>query len=92
MSDRPAYVYLLRCRGGALYCGWTYDVEARLAVHRAGRGSRYVKRHLPAEIAAVFEMPDASAARKEEARIKKLTRLEKVALTASDRDSLHEGL
>lgn len=82
MSARPAYVYLLRCRGGALYCGWTYDVDARLAVHRAGRGSRYVRRRLPAEVAAVFELPDASAARREEARIKRLTRAEKLALVA----------
>jgi putative endonuclease len=84
-GDRPAFVYLLRCRGGALYCGWTYDVEARLAVHRAGKGSRYVKRRLPAEVAAIFEMPDASAARREEARIKKLTRLQKLALVETRR-------
>jgi putative endonuclease len=81
VSDaRPAYVYLLRCRDGSLYCGWTYDVEKRLEVHRRGRGSRYVKRRLPVEIAAVYELPDASAARREEARIKQLTRREKLAL------------
>jgi putative endonuclease len=80
MSERPAYVYLLRCRDGSLYCGWTYDVEARLAVHRAGKGSRYVARRLPASVAAVFELPDASAARREEARIKRLPRTEKLAL------------
>ena len=80
MSARPAYVYLLRCRGGSLYCGWTYDVDARLAVHRAGKGSRYVHRRLPVEVAAVFELPDASAARREEARIKRLPRAEKLAL------------
>ena len=80
MTARPAYVYLLRCRGGSLYCGWTYDVEARLAVHRAGKGSRYVSRRLPVELAAVFELPDASAARREEARIKKLTRSQKLEL------------
>ena len=83
MSERPAYVYLLRCRGGSLYCGWTYDVEARLAVHRAGKGSRYVRRRLPAELAAVFELPDESAARREEARIKRLTRAQKLALVAA---------
>jgi putative endonuclease len=80
MTVRPAYVYLLRCRDGSLYCGWTYDVEARLAVHRAGRGSRYVSCRLPVELAAVFELPDASAARREEARVKRLSRAEKVAL------------
>lgn len=80
MSERRAYVYLLRCRDGSLYCGWTYDVEKRLEVHNRGRGSRYVKRRLPAEVAAVLEMPDASSARREEARIKQLTRQEKLAL------------
>jgi putative endonuclease len=80
VSERPAYVYLLRCRGGSLYCGWTYDVDARLAVHRSGRGSRYVRRRLPVELAAVFELAGASAARREEARIKRLSRREKLAL------------
>ena len=85
MSARPAYVYLLRCRGGSLYCGWTYDVEERLEAHRRGRGSRYVRRHLPVEVAAVFAMPDASAARREEARIKRLTRAEKLSLVEAAR-------
>ena len=82
MAERPAYVYILRCRDRTLYCGWTYDVDARLAAHRAGRGSRYVKTRLPVSVAAVFEQPDASAARREEARIKRLTRPEKLALLA----------
>lgn len=83
MSERPAYVYLLRCADGSLYCGWTYDVDARLEVHRRGRGSRYVARRLPAEVAAVFELPDHLAARREEARIKRLTRTEKLALLSA---------
>jgi putative endonuclease len=83
MPDRPAYVYLLRCRDRSLYCGWTYDVEKRLAAHRAGRGSRYVKRKLPVVVAAVFEQPDATSARREEARVKGLTRAEKLALVAA---------
>ena len=80
MSERRAFVYLLRCRGGSLYCGWTYDVEKRLAAHNSGKASKYTSRRLPVEVAAVFELPDASAARREEARIKRLTRSEKLAL------------
>ena len=34
------YVYLLSCAGGALYCGWTNDVPARLAAHQSGRGAK----------------------------------------------------
>jgi putative endonuclease len=80
MDDRVAYVYLLRCSGGSLYCGWTFDVERRLAAHRSGRGARYTRRRLPLELAAVIELPDESSARREEARIKRLSRAEKLAL------------
>jgi putative endonuclease len=77
-----AYVYLLRCSDDSLYCGWTVDIDKRLAVHRAGRGSYYVKRRLPIELAWSAELPDRSAAMREEARIKQLTRAEKLALVA----------
>lgn len=80
MTERPAFVYLLRCRDGSLYCGWTYDVEKRAAAHATGRASKYTSARLPVEVAAVFEFPDASAARREEARVKRLSRAEKLAL------------
>jgi putative endonuclease len=75
-----AYVYLLRCRDGSLYCGWTSDLDRRLAAHRAGRGSRYTASRLPVELALARPMADRSAARREEARIKRLTRADKLAL------------
>lgn len=75
-----AWVYLLRCCDGSLYTGWTNDLDRRLARHRAGRGSRYTASRLPVELAAAFAMPDPSAARREEARIKALTRAQKLVL------------
>jgi putative endonuclease len=78
-----AYVYLLRCRDGSLYCGWTSDLERRLAAHRAGRGSRYTASRLPVELALVRPMDDRGAALREEARIKRLTRADKLALVAA---------
>jgi putative endonuclease len=83
VSERAAFVYLLRCRDTSLYCGWTFDMEQRLAAHRAGRGARYTKTRLPVEVVAVFELPDASSARREEARIKQLSRRDKLALIAA---------
>ena len=80
MPDDDAYVYLLRCRDGSLYCGWTTDVDRRLAAHRAGRGSRYTASRLPVALAFAQPMADRSAARREEARIKRLTRAQKLAL------------
>jgi putative endonuclease len=75
-----AWVYLLRCSDGSLYCGWTNDLERRLAAHACGRGARYTASRRPVELALARPMPDAGAARREEARIKRLTRAEKLRL------------
>jgi putative endonuclease len=75
-----AWVYLLRCRDGSLYTGWTVDLERRLARHRAGTASRYTASRLPVELTLALPMPDRTAARREEARIKRLTRSAKLAL------------
>jgi len=80
VSDAPAWVYLLRCADGSLYTGWTVDLERRLAAHVCGTASRYTRSRLPVELAASFPMPDRTAARKEEARIKRLDRSAKLAL------------
>jgi putative endonuclease len=84
-SDRVvAWVYLLRCLADdSLYTGWTVDLDRRLAAHQAGSGSRYTRSRLPVELAAALPMPDAASARREEARIKRLTRSQKLSLIAA---------
>jgi predicted GIY-YIG superfamily endonuclease len=81
-----AWVYLLRCADDSLYCGWTNDLDRRLAAHASGRGARYTASRRPVELALARRMPDAGAARREEARIKRLTRAQKLVLVrASER-------
>ena len=80
-----AFVYLLRCADGSLYCGWTPDIDARLAKHQAGRASRYTRTRLPVELAWSAEVADRSAALREEWRIKRLSRAQKLALIAGER-------
>ena len=75
-----AWVYLLRCRDGSLYTGWTVDLQRRLARHRDGTASRYTASRLPVELELAMPMPDRTAARREEARIKRLSRAAKLAL------------
>lgn len=77
-----ACVYLLRCADGSLYCGWTTDVERRLASHRSGSASRYTRGRRPVELALVIDVADRSAALREEARIKRLPRAAKLELIA----------
>jgi putative endonuclease len=81
MTD--AWVYLLRCRDDSLYTGWTVDVQRRLARHQAGVASRYTASRLPVELALAIPMSDRTAARREEARIKRLSRSKKLALISS---------
>ena len=68
-----ATVYLLRCADGTLYCGWTVDLERRVAAHNAGRASRYTRSRLPVELAWSRPQPDRAAAMREEVRIKRLS-------------------
>ena len=75
-----AYVYLLRCADGTLYCGWTTDPDRRERQHQAGTASRYTRRRRPVRIVWMKEVDDRSAALREEWRIKQLTRTEKWAL------------
>jgi putative endonuclease len=81
-SDAVPAVYLLRCADGTLYCGWTVDLEQRIAAHNAGRASRYTRTRLPVELAWSRALPDRTAAMREEARIKQLPRDAKLALIA----------
>jgi putative endonuclease len=78
-----AFVYLLRCADGSLYCGWTTDPERRLRQHQAGTASRYTTQRRPVEYALLMRVADRSAALKEEWRIKQLPRREKLALVSN---------
>jgi len=71
-------VYLLRCRDGSLYTGITNDLRRRLARHRAGAGSAYVRARLPVRVVYREAQPDRPAALRREAAIKGLTRTEKL--------------
>ena len=81
----PSYVYILRCRDGSLYTGWTTDVPRRIAQHRAGLGGRYTRSHLPVELIYQEEHPTQTDARRREWEIKRMTRRTKLALIEAGR-------
>ena len=77
---RMNYTYLLRCRDGSLYCGWTNDPEKRLAAHQAGKASKYTASRRPVELVYMECFPTKQEAMKREAAIKKMRRTEKLKL------------
>lgn len=74
------FVYLARCADGSLYTGCTNDLAKRLAAHNAGKGARYTRSRRPVEFVWTKRKRDKSAAMSLEAKIKQLTRTEKLAL------------
>ena len=74
------FVYLLRCSDGSLYCGWTSDLNRRLAAHNSGKGAKYTRSRRPVELFYWEELEDKSAAMRRERLIKRLSRAEKLNL------------
>jgi putative endonuclease len=79
-SAQSAFVYLLRCADGTLYCGWSTDPERRLREHQRGAASRYTRSRLPVELVWTRECADRSEAMREEVRVKRLPPRAKRAL------------
>lgn len=79
------YTYILRCRDGSLYTGWTNNLEKRLNCHNAGKGAKYTKARLPVELTYFETFQTKKEAMQREWEIKKMTRKEKIALIEENR-------
>lgn len=77
------YTYILRCKDGSLYTGWTNDLEKRVAAHNAGTGSKYTRTRRPVELIYYESFSTKSEAMRREVQIKRLTRGEKLRLIAN---------
>lgn len=80
----PHFVYMLRCAGDRIYTGYAACVEARYKQHVEGKGARFTKAFPPKSILKTFELESKEYALRLEARIKKLTRIEKESLAAGN--------
>ncbi len=76
-------IYILQCADKSLYTGITNNLARRLAEHNHSHlGARYTKSRRPVKLAYQRKMKDHSSALREECRIKKLSRKEKLKLIA----------
>lgn len=80
--EKKNVVYILECKDGSLYTGWTNDLEKRLAAHNEGKGAKYTKGRGPVVLRHVEEFATKEEAMRREYQIKQLTRQEKLALIA----------
>ena len=74
------YLYIVQCSDGSLYTGITKDVERRLAEHNyIAKAAKYTRARRPVSLVCSYEAGDSrSDAMKEEIRVKKMTRAQKL--------------
>lgn len=72
--------YILKCNDNSLYTGWTNDITHRLKMHNEGKGAKYTRGRGPVELVYLEEFETKQEAMSREAKIKCLTRKEKLLL------------
>jgi putative endonuclease len=71
------FAYIVECRDGTYYTGYTPNVVNRLELHNKGRGAKYTRDRRPVRMIWFKEYKYFRKAFLEEKRIKQLTRKEK---------------
>lgn len=75
------FVYILKCYDATLYAGITTDLKRRVAEHNISPlGAKYTRGRRPVKLIYSRKFKNKSLASIEEARIKKLSRKEKLSL------------
>lgn len=79
------YTYILRCKDGTYYTGWTNDIDRRVKAHNEGRGAKYtcVRRPVVLVYYEIFQTKEEAMRR--EWKIKHLKRSEKETLIGRQR-------
>ena len=79
-SENNWVVYILECADETFYTGITNNLEKRFKMHQAGKAARYTSGRLPVKIIYSKSGYTESQARKEEFRVKGMTRQNKEKL------------
>lgn len=79
----PFYVYILLCRDGSFYTGYTKNLDERMKLHESGKGARYTRAHKPERVAYIELFDSRVKAMKREKGIKKLSHQQKLNLINS---------
>ena len=77
------FLYIIQCNDQTFYTGITTNLDRRIKEHNSSKlGAKYTKVRRPVKLVYSKEFENRSLASKEESRIKKLSRTEKIKLTS----------
>ncbi len=87
-SPRGIYwAYVVECKYGTYYAGWTDDIKKRIAAHNNGKGAKYLRGKGPVKLVYKKKYPTVQKAQAQERFIKSLTREKKEALVKNSLSS-----
>ena len=75
-----SYTYIVKCKDGSLYTGWTNDLEKRIIAHNEGKGAKYTKSRRPVTLVYYETFETKEEAMSREYHIKRMSRREKEKL------------
>lgn len=82
-GEKMHYTYMLECKDGTYYIGYTNDLEKRIKAHNEGKGAKYTKGRGPVKLVYYEEYEDKNTAMRREWEMKQLTRTQKEMLSKS---------
>ena len=74
------YTYILKCADATFYCGWTNNLEKRLAAHNDGTAAKYTRTRRPVELVYYEEFETKQETMSREYHIKRMAREQKLSL------------
>lgn len=71
------YTYILECKDGSYYTGWTNNLEKRIEEHNSGKGAKYTRAKRPVTLVYFETFQTKEEAMRREYAIKHMSRKEK---------------
>ena len=86
IMDHKAFMYVVECRDGSYYTGYTTDVKKRVAVHNSGKGAKYTRARLPVKLIYAQGFASKEEAMSAEALLKRKKRPQKEQFLSENQD------
>lgn len=78
MEANEHFFYVLTCKDGSFYGGYTNNLERRVRLHNEGKGAKYTRGRGPVQLTFFKKFSNKSDALRAEYCFKRLTRKQKI--------------
>jgi putative endonuclease len=89
MENNDHFFYVLTCRDGSFYGGYTNNLERRIKLHNDGMGAKYTRGRGPVKLTYFKGFDNKSEALRAEYQFKHLTRKKKMEFLLEETGEYH---